>query len=236
MKSWFIRHPLDKLELQRVRMSTQQLLPPQVKAILATPFPARDHDVRTLDALVVDFETTGLASDGDQVLSMGWVEIRQGVIRLNTAYHCLVFQDAEVNTDTVKVHHILPEALLARGIARDEAFERFFHAMKGKLLVAHGAVIERNFTRQYLKQLTGLDGVPLLWLDTLKIEQYRQQVQLGKIDWRLASIRQNYHLPDYPAHHALMDAIATAELYLAQLSSLFAKDLAPLGVLYNASR
>ena len=43
-------------------------------------------------------------------------------------------------------------------------------------------------------------------------------------------------LPDYPAHHALMDAIATAELYLAQLHGLFGSSPAQLEVLMKASQ
>jgi DNA polymerase-3 subunit epsilon len=34
---------------------------------------------------------------------------------------------------------------------------------------------------------------------------------------RLAECRSRYNLPAYPAHNALMDALAAAELLLAQL-------------------
>lgn len=235
MKLWFKHHPLVRLEQQRTGMSARASLPSQLLPLLELRFPTVEGDARSVDALVVDFETSGFDPEGDQILSMGWVEIQQGVIRLNSAHHYLISQEADVPSDTVKVHHLLPEVLQSQGLRFDEVFKRLFHAMEGKLLVAHGACIERDFTRQYIKRYFGLDDFPLLWLDTLKIEQYRQQMQTGKKDWRLASVRQNYHLPAYPAHHALMDAVATAELYLAQLNSLFAKNAAPLGVLYKAS-
>ena len=41
-------------------------------------------------------------------------------------------------------------------------------------------------------------------------------------DFRLASIRKRHGLPEYPAHGALIDAVATGELYLALLKKRFA--------------
>ena len=56
------------------------------------------------------------------------------------------------------------------------------------------------------------------WLCTLRLEQQRlarreQPLQRGELT--LATCRRRYQLPDYPAHNALWDALATAELLLA---------------------
>ena len=62
----------------------------------------------------------------------------------------------------------------------------------------------------------------------------RQQSQ-GLFNWlkgkrpqsiRLANSRLRYNLPTYPPHEALTDAIATAELFQAQIKHHFSPDTA----------
>ena len=57
-------------------------------------------------------------------------------------------------------------------------------------------------------------------VDTLEIEKVkllRQQDHIKKGELRLAECRSRYNLPAYPAHNALMDALSSAELLLAQI-------------------
>jgi DNA polymerase-3 subunit epsilon len=49
---------------------------------------------------------------------------------------------------------------------------------------------------------------------------------------RLADSRARYGLPYYPPHHALTDAIGTAELFLAQLQHHFSPET-PVGDLWR---
>ena len=49
---------------------------------------------------------------------------------------------------------------------------------------------------------------------------------------RLHPSRERYHLPPYQAHHALIDALATAELLQAQIARHYAPDT-PVGVLWE---
>ncbi len=49
---------------------------------------------------------------------------------------------------------------------------------------------------------------------------------------RLDASRRRYRLPRYSAHHALTDALATAELFLAQVGYRFAPDT-PVGELWH---
>jgi DNA polymerase-3 subunit epsilon len=49
---------------------------------------------------------------------------------------------------------------------------------------------------------------------------------------RLADSRLRYNLPSYSAHHALIDALATAELLQAQVATHYATDT-PVGELWS---
>ncbi|MDO6544567.1 exonuclease domain-containing protein [Photobacterium sanguinicancri] len=235
MLAWFKSTPLKQLEAQRDRIATQ-VYPEPLQSLVSTPLADTLTDARLLDVIVLDFETNGLNPQVHNVLSMGWVEITNGIINLGSARHYLIRSETAITGDSAMIHHLLPEQLNKAGLDEHRAFSHLLAAMAGKVVIAHGCVVEKGFLEHYVHQHYHISSLPIVWLDTLKIEQYRGQIRSTKPDWRLASIRKAYRLPDYPAHHALMDAIATAELYLAQLHGLFGSSPAKLEVLMKASQ
>ncbi|MCW8904463.1 MAG: 3'-5' exonuclease, partial [Sedimenticola sp.] len=77
-------------------------------------------------------------------------------------------------------------------------------------------------------------------IDTMALEQYilhRRQSPWARLmrrplgSLRLGDCRERYGLPHYQAHHALTDALATAELLQAQIAHHFQNDT-PLGELW----
>ncbi|WBA19310.1 3'-5' exonuclease [Salinivibrio kushneri] len=209
--------------------------PISLKALLETPLPRKSADLKSLDTLVLDFETSGFDAEKDKVLSIGWVEIRNSQIRLTSARHIVLDQPVLREHDSARIHHLRPETLRHIGISEEQAFSQLFGVMKGKVVVAHCCVMEKRFLQQYLTTNYGQAELPLVWLDTLKIEQYREQLRQVRRDWRLSSIRTEHGLPGYQAHNALNDAIATAELYLAQIHRLFTHESAPLHIVAEIS-
>ncbi|MTD37167.1 3'-5' exonuclease [Erwinia sp. CPCC 100877] len=216
-------------------LPVQAKWPTGIQSIIQTPLPPAETDIRQLPLLVFDFETSGLNAEQDRIVSMGWVEVHQGIIALESARHLLLQASSDTDRPAVALHHIVPE-MQQRGVSEATAFDQLWSAMAGKALVVHGAVMEREFICQYLRR-GALPELPLIWLDTLKIEQaFPTSRERGPVSWRLSDLRRRYRLPEYPAHHALSDAIATAELFLAQRFRLFRQQAAPLGELVKASR
>ena len=78
---------------------------------------------------------------------------------------------------------------------------------------------------------------PLTAVDTMALEHRLRADVHGEVNGslRLDAARRAYGLPRYSAHHALTDAIAAGELFLAQLAELerrlgrevLLRDLAP---------
>ncbi|MZI94585.1 3'-5' exonuclease [Vibrio sp. CAIM 722] len=229
-------HHLAKQKKEFVKRYSDQKEDPLLKPYFEQILPSRKQDVRELKLLVLDFETTGFDPMNDSVLSMGWVEVSHRCIQLTSARHLFVRNHTPVKVESVKVHHIVPEKLNSEGIGIDEAFGQLLEAMAGKVVVAHGCVIERRFLAHYIQSRFELSELPVIWLDTLKIEQKRQDFHKGDPDVRLAVVRRRYGLPAYLAHHALVDALSTAEVYLAQIHALFNQDKAPLEVMMKLSQ
>lgn len=184
---------------------------------LAHPLPDRHLDYRRLTYLAIDLETTGLDARKDHILSIGTVEIRQDAINLSTARHVIVSSDQTLSERNVVIHR-LTDDVVAEGESIATALTQLLHRLAGKVLLAHHAVIEVGFIRRACLDVFGGDFIAPV-VDTLALAQQQinrrnEIVSHGAL--RLAALREQYHLPRYQAHNALSDAIATAELFLAQ--------------------
>ncbi len=184
----------------------------------AGKYPAKSTDWRKLEFLVVDTETSALSALEGEMLSIGWVILTNAGIKLNTAEHYLLTSERGVGQSATI--HQLRDCELVAGISVETMMERFLEVARGRILVFHHALLDMSFLNQISCMLY---NSPLLlpYIDTLQMEQRkisRQGKVLPKNGLRLASCRTRYNLPDYPGHNALVDALATAELLLAQLT------------------
>ncbi|MBD1577509.1 MULTISPECIES: exonuclease domain-containing protein [Vibrio] len=227
-------HPINQLEQQRRDLVIPEGCPHELRRLLLTPLPKMNKPLQELDFLVLDFETTGIDFDKDSLLSVGSVSIIGGRIDMETAAHCYVDDNQKIKAASAVVNHITPQMLL-EGEQLDEAMNRLFVKMTGKVVIAHGAVIERSFIQTYLLKRYQLNAFPIIWLDTLKIEKHLvYHDQSERVELQLNDVRKRYNLPPYSAHNALVDALSTAELYLAQKVKIFSgkHNKAQVGQLY----
>lgn len=228
-------HPLTKLEKRR-RKCLISSFPTTLLPLISQPIWGADTRLSDIEFLVLDFETTGLDPMRDNILSMGWVVVRYGKIRMDSACRVDVFSEEMVKPETVVINHIVPE-MLAHGEHLDLAMSQLLVNLKGRVLVAHEAAIERGFIHQYCRRVYGLPSLPLVWLDTLKIEKSLMKFSHGNLnaDCRLSAARARYGLPSYPGHDALIDSVAAGELFLAQIVSVFGVAEAHLGPMFRRS-
>lgn len=78
-------HPLERIKRRREAYHSSLPLPNVISQLIQQPIPNIADIAMDLDYIVLDFETTGLDSKQDLILSMGWVTISQGKIDLLTA-------------------------------------------------------------------------------------------------------------------------------------------------------
>lgn len=208
------------LERRRARWAGQAP-PGPVRDLLSAPQPAARTDVAELRLLAIDLETTGLDPRTDHILAVGFVPLDGLVIDLSGATRLLCRADAEVGQSAV-VHGITDDAL-ADGLELGEVVERVASALRGRVLLAHHAVIERDFLSAASQRT---HGVPLLTesVDTMQLQARvlgsHTGADLPPGALRLTTARAHVGLPRYAAHEALTDALACAELYLAQVARL----------------
>src|SRR5690606_14523285 len=105
-------------------------------------------------------------------------------------------------------------------------------ALAGRVVVVHCREIERAFLEVALTARLG-EGIEFPVIDTMDLEARLHRApppgflarlfgrKAAPASIRLADSRERYGLPRYRAHHALTDALATAELLQAQLAHRF---------------
>ena len=228
---WF--DPLSALERRRSRAMTRFGHEPLVRPLLAHSIPMACANPWQLPMLVLDMETSGLNPAQDRILSMGWVPIVDGTLRLGESCHYYLAAET-VSAESSVIHHITPQALHG-GLDERDALFKLLEAIAGRLLVAHGAAIERRFLGALLARHCGIEHeLPLLWLDTLVLERsLLRNRHVQRVDYRLSEIRKRRGLPPYLAHNALADAVATGELLLVQMKEILAGQPQALGPLYR---
>lgn len=215
----FIKSFIERLSskpLQRAWDQAQLLSwPDGIRTYLDAGPPTVQH-LRAMPLLALDFETDGLEADHDPILSAGFVPITEGVIEGKNAEHWVVKAAGDRNAKTVAVHG-LTDTDISTGVPLPNMVNNLFTALAGRIILAHHAMIEIAFLRQACLDLYGA-APPLLALDTMKIEHQRPGQRSDSL--RLLDLRQGYGLPSYQNHHALSDAHACAELFLAQIAHI----------------
>lgn len=193
------------------------------------------HDETALseiDFVALDFETTGLDSAQNSIISIALVPFNLQRIFCGKAKKWYINPQDNLQEDSVIIHGITHSDLKgAPDLLR--ILEQLLDELAGKVVVVHYRHIERDFLDHTLRLLLN-EGIIFPVIDTMQIEADLQRAKSqGCFNWfkrkpsesiRLANSRLRYNLPAYPPHDALTDAIATAELFQAQIKYHFSPD------------
>lgn len=205
-------------EAQRKRMLKKAPNGP-LRNFLSEPFPALFTPFDQVPILAVDFETTGLDAIQDKLLSVGCVDLIDNQIKLGSSYHQIISTKGSLEPSNVTIHQITDDQK-DQGKPLEAVIEQLLNRLAGKVMLVHFARIERQFLRQACLELYGM-APPIPMIDTLMVAKRRldkKDVAYDPSELRLSALRAKYDLPDHYAHNALNDAIATAELLLAQIN------------------
>lgn len=178
-------------------------------------WPDGDAPVGDASLLALDFELDGLAGDA-HVLQAGWLSFTTHGIDLGEARSFDVRSGRRLDGDAVAIHGIGEQRARA-GERLGAVVDDLVGALAGRILVAHGASIERDVIARITQARFGL-ALPVRSICTLALERKLNPNLVGSDVYRLAAARARYGLPAYNQHDALSDALAAAELLLAQLT------------------
>lgn len=185
-----------------------------------------------IEFVALDFETTGLDANENSIISIGLVPFTLNKIRCKDSKHWYIRPQDKLEENTVVIHGIT-HSDLSDAPTLNAVLDDFLSELAGKVVVVHYRNIERQFLDKNLQDLIG-EGIMFPVIDTMQIEADIRESEKwsiknffkrsSSISLRLANSRERYNLPTYTAHHALVDAIATAELFQAQVQYHFSPE------------
>jgi DNA polymerase-3 subunit epsilon len=185
---------------------------------------------------VVDIETTGLRPDRDELLSFGVVAIDGGRIQAGAALYRLVRPLRMPDEQTIVIHGIRP-ADVAGAPAVGEVLDELIEALAGRAMVAHVASVERAFLAPLLRDrgrrlpavVADTAALGRLWMAENGMRPSSNPLELGELARALG-------LPVHRPHHALGDALTTAQVFLALATHLSARRPQTVAMLGRAER
>jgi DNA polymerase-3 subunit epsilon len=213
---------------------------PVLRRFYRTGVPEPDTPLSELPLAALDFETTGLDPHSHEILSIGLVPFNLQRIRPSAGFYHVVKPTRPLDEASIAFHRIT-HSQVAGAKPLGQVLEALIEQLTGQVLVVHCRQVERPFLDQAVRRLWREQCMMPL-IDTMAIEArwvregWRQRLK----HWfgarpdsvRLADSRRRYGLPDYSAHHAKVDAMATAELFLAQVARHYSPDT-PVGQLWD---
>jgi DNA polymerase III subunit epsilon len=170
----------------------------------------------------LDFEATGLDFDRDSIISFGVVPIRRARIEVGAAIYELIDPGSVPHSrESITIHGIRPVDLVGEQ-SLDDASSKLAEAIAGQFLVTWWAGVEAAF----LHKLFG--GGRRRWLrrciDVRKLVQwFERQADPSWQPSTLTEVADRYGVPVARPHHALDDALVTAQLFLMTASRFAAR-------------
>lgn len=184
----------------------------------------KDRPADELNLLALDLETTGLDPRRHEMLTLGMVPIRGLSIELGGVQEYAVRPAGPGGVGESATVHGITDDTAAGAAPLTEVLPQILAALEGRVLLAHHASIETGFLRTACRA-HGLALPDLTVVDTVRLQRrvlrrVRPHAQVADQELGLAAARRHLGLPSYRSHDALTDALACAELYLAQVAAL----------------
>jgi DNA polymerase-3 subunit epsilon len=190
------------------------------RALVATSPPSPATSFEDAELVCLDIETTGLDPATVDMLSIGWVLIRNGKVDLSTAESHVV-KPASGDVGNSPAIHGLTDSVVDQGMSPEEAMQRVIEVLTGRVLVVHHAGLDKKLLDRLSRQQFG-EKLLVPVIDTLALENRHKSRHHHLEDnrsLRLPDLRKHYNLPWYHGHDCLGDAISTAELLIAMVAN-----------------
>ncbi|WP_220719145.1 MULTISPECIES: exonuclease domain-containing protein [Agarivorans] len=218
---WFKHSSQPPMEQLRRSLTPSAVWSKSVQQYMATPLADLSVPISQLEFVALDIETTGLDFSKDKMLSIGTVNFNTESINLATASETFICNQQVVQAKTAEVNGITSNQL-DKGQPLDLAIDKLLNTIRGKVVLAHNAVIEKGFLKKYFLERYQLSELPCHYFDTLEIEKkysFAGRTRLHS-SYYLGDLRNHYKLPEYSAHSAAIDALSCAELFIVQIKKL----------------
>jgi DNA polymerase III subunit epsilon len=168
-----------------------------------------DRPISDCTFTVFDLETTGFLPElGDEVVSIGAVKVKGYNLSQKESLYSIIKPLQKVSKQT-KDFTGLTKRDLKNGKCFTEGLNEFLAFSKGTILVAHPATFDINFLKVLIRRW-GLPSYDPEFLDSYSIANWLLETDKNYLD----SLVEKYNVKKRDRHHALNDALMTAEIFI----------------------
>ncbi|MGI6136326.1 MAG: hypothetical protein GX959_05530 [Clostridiales bacterium] len=160
--------------------------------------------------VVFDLETTGLDQTKDEIVEIGAVKIKKGLII--ESFETLIKPKIPMPEEASKVNNIV-DSMLENAPAFSDVISDFYKFCYGCILVAHNASFDLGMLTFHAKKYSYNFNHP--FEDTMLLARRKLNITKGV---SLESLCKRFDISNNDAHRALSDALATAKLFQKLIS------------------
>lgn len=161
--------------------------------------------------VVLDTETTGFSYEGDRILCIGAVAVKNNKILVSDSFEVFIKQEV-FNKDTVKIHGIRRNGNEIK-LSEEEALMQFIEYLDDAVIVAHHTVFDITMINVALRRMN-LGSIKSKQLDTDYIHKKITTVDRSKKTFSLDELCEIYKVKMSDRHTALGDALITAYVFV----------------------
>jgi len=182
----------------------------------------------------LDFETTGLDLEGDDIISFGVIPIDEGRILPGRSTYREVRPDRPLKPASIAVHGLRPVDL-EQASALGTVVNDLHDALAGRYVLAWAAQIEAAFLARVFGRRSSWWRKQII--DVLRLALLVEGTGEGPHrDYSLTAVAGRLGVPVERPHHALDDALTTAEVFLVLQPELERRGITTPRRLLRASR
>jgi DNA polymerase-3 subunit epsilon len=184
----------------------------------------------------LDFETTGLDPDRDAVVSFGILPVRHGRVILADSQYREIAPEAPLTARSIVVHGLRPLDLKGAP-PLSQVLPDLRASLQGQYILAWSAEVEAGFLSR------AFGGSRRWWrrriIDVLLLAQVADRLE-GRAarpgDYNLTMAAARIGTPVHAPHHAMDDALTTAQIFLVLATKLSTKGYGTSAQLLKAGR
>ena len=155
--------------------------------------------------VVFDLETTGLNFNTDEIIEIGAVKIKNGII--TETFETLIKPKNPIPQDATKVNNITND-MVKNSPSLENVIDDFFYFCKNSVLVAYNINFDYSFINFYGKQYGILFDNEQV--DALSVARNKLFLK----NYKLATVVKHLNIELIGAHRAINDTIATAKAFI----------------------
>jgi DNA polymerase-3 subunit epsilon len=182
------------------------------------PIPPLRAEWRDAEFCVIDLETTGMDLRHDDIVSYGATIVANGRIHIGRSEYGLTRPDRPISRAALTVHH-LRQADLAGAPRIDDILDNLINLLANRVLVAHNAWFEQAFLNRALHR-RGLSLSRAVVDTAALLRACRLTVVASPGESAVEAAARLLKVPVHTPHHALGDAVTTAEIFLVLVGRL----------------